>query len=61
MVLYGLSDIRMPGGLPYRVAGQELRVPPSVTGMLILKTLEHMHSKRGRGAADGPPDPKLPE
>ena len=60
MVLYGLSDIRMPGGLPYRVAGQELRVPPSVTGMLILKTLRHTHSERGRGAAGGPADPGLP-
>jgi len=32
-----------------------------MTGMLILKTLEHMHSERGRGAAGGPPDLKLPE
>ena len=51
----------MPGGLPYRVAGQEPRVPPSVTGMLILKTLRHTHSERGRGAAGDPADPKLPE
>ena len=60
MVLYGLSAISMPNVCLSAWLANDCE-PPSVTGMLILKTLEHMHSKRGRGAADGPPDPKLPE
>jgi len=60
MVLYALSDISTPGGVPNRAAGQQLLMPPSVTGMLILKTPEHTHSERGRGAAGGPADPALP-
>src|SRR5215470_6791683 len=60
MVLYAPSDISTPGGVPNRAAGQKLLMPPSVTGMLILKTPGHTHSERGRGAAGGPADPRLP-
>src|SRR5215469_455027 len=60
MVLYALSDTSTPGGVPNRAAGQKLLMPPSVTVMLILKTLGHTHSERSRGAAGGPADPRLP-
>jgi len=59
-VRYAPSDICTPGGVPCRVAGQGRQTPPSVTGMLILKTHRHTHSERGQGAAGGPADPNLP-
>ena len=32
-------------------------MPPSVAGMLILKTPRHTHSERGRGRTGDPADP----